>query len=396
MNSFQSPVLVIARSFPPSVEAGGSTVAYNLFRQIEPDDYVVVRGNLQPEDPSLVLPVRTWTWDIRPRRYLYTRFSAVLIPLLVVKILAISRKVHPRHLLLFYPFDFFAVAGWIASRLLGLPFSIFLYDTWEESQANLLQRWVAHAFEPRLLCEAEEVFVISPALKRHFDSKYSIRSIPILHPMPFERFFPQVRYAGKVKDVYRIVYTGNVSQLNLDSVKNLIHVVRKIQTPPIRVEIYTGQSPEYLRQALELCPTDAVRIQFVSSVAIPDIQRSADVLFVGLAFSDLDETTRFTTFPTKFVEYLTAGQPILVHAPAKTYLAEFIRQNGCAELVDQPGPEMLQKALLRLINQPQYASTLVKQAVNTAWQFDDTRQVALLADRLKMRVIGVKKDATCC
>jgi len=392
MSTSRQPVLVIARSFPPSVEAGGSTVAYNLFRQIDPNDYAVIRGDLQPEDPSLTLPALTWTWDIRPRRYLYTRFSAVYIPLLVAKILSISRKIHPRHLLLFYPFDFYAISGWIASRLLGLPFSIFVYDIWEERETTWFQRRVAHIFEPRLLCDANEVFVISLALKRHFDQKYSVRSIPILHPLPFERFSPQVRYTGKAKDVYRIVYTGNVSRLNLDSVKSMVHAVREIQTPHIKIDICTGQSPEYIRQILDLQSLDEVRIKFVSSASIPDIQRNADVLFVGLAFSGLDELTMSTTFPTKFVEYLAAGQPILAQAPEESYLAEFIRQNKCAELVNRPDSEMLREALDRLIGQPQYVLPLVKQAVDIARQFDDNRQATLLADKLGMSIRNLSGD----
>lgn len=386
------PVLVIARSFPPSVEAGGSIVAYNLFRRIEPLDFAVLRGRLQPEDPSLTLPVRTWVWDIWPHRYIYTRFSAILIPILLIKILMISMQVHPRCMLLFFPFDFFAVAGYLASRLLRLPFSVFLNDTWEESQAGMLQRWLAHIFEPRLLYEAENVFVISPALKKHFDQKYVLHCIPVLHPLPFERFIPLVRYTGEAKDIYRIVYTGNVSRLNLDSIKSLIQAVREIKTFRLEIEFYTGLSSEYLSRVLELKPLDAVKIHFVPSEAIPIIQRRADILFVGLAFSGLDEVTLATTFPTKFVEYLSAGQPILVHAPSQSYLAEFVRQNYCAELVDQPGADGLRKALLRIISQPQYTTNLVKQAVSLSKQFEDKDQVAILAKRMDMRSISSSLD----
>lgn len=379
-----APILVAARSFPPSVEAGGSTVAYNLFRRIAPLDYAVIRGDLFPQDQELSLPATTWVWDIWPRRYQYTRFSIILVPLLVAKILGVCHKLKPRHLLLFYPFDFYAIAGWIASHLLHLPYSVYYYDTWEESQINLLQKLAAHFFEPLLTLKALNVFVISPALEKHFQKKYNIKPVPILHPLSFERFTPLVRYQFGNKDIYRIVHTGNVSKLNLDSVEDLIQAVRMVNSPRIEIDFYTGQSPDVLKRMLGIRSSDAIRIRFIPTAEIASVQQNADFLFVGLAFSGLDEFTLATTFPTKFVEYLTAGQPILVHAPAQSYLAEFVQKHQCAELIDQPGIKPLQTALLNLIANPERALSLSQKAVQVASLFEDHKQVGLFAQKLGM------------
>lgn len=384
-NKNSKPVFVISRSFPPSVEAGGSMVAYHLFQKIDPIDFMVLSGRLFPQDNNLTVSAKTWSWDIRPRKFQYTKFGLVLLPVLLLKILYIIIFNRPRHILIFFPFDLFAIAGWIGAYLLRMPFSIYFFDTWEESQNHKLQQWAAKIFEHRLIDNADDVFVISPALKRHFDQKYKINSTTILHPIPFTHFYPKVRYSDTKKETYRIVYTGNISRLNSDSVIRLVQAVRETKKYNFEIAFFTGQSNKEVAYILGLEQKDPVKIQFVSSNEIPGIQQMADILFVGLSFVGLDQTTMQTTFPTKFVEYLMAGQPILAHCPRDSFLAEYIEEWQCAELVDMPDVEAIKRALEMIVDQPDRALRKIENAIRVAKGFEDRIQIEKLTSKLHLR-----------
>ena len=43
-----------------------------------------------------------------------------------------------------------------------------------------------------------------------------------------------------------------------------------------------------------------------------------------------------TIFPTKTIEYLISGRPILAHSPADAFLTKFLVENDCALVVDRP------------------------------------------------------------
>jgi glycosyltransferase involved in cell wall biosynthesis len=384
--NYQRPVIVMARSFPPSIEAGGSVVLRNLFGRIDPRDFVVVAGNLPPQDPVTRLNVPTAVVDIFPARYIYSRFGFLFVPIVCMVAVLFALRYRPRHILALYPFDFFAIAAYWVACLLCLPYSIYLHDVWEEAQKSSIQKKIARLFEPRLVRQAKHVFVISDALREHFKKKYGVECIVVRHPIPFHIFLPKVRYDGASKNLYHIVYTGNVSQLNCDTVRNLIDSGRHIRDIPIQIDFCTAQTSAELARWLGITKKDRVTIQTVSSAEIPYIQQNADLLFVGISF-ELNAMTANTVFPTKFTEYLCAGKPIIVHAPADSFLARFVREHECAYLVEKPDMERLCQAIVDLLSKPQLATHYARKAVETAQYFEDRRQVHILADALGMRLI---------
>jgi len=77
-----------------------------------------------------------------------------------------------------------------------------------------------------------------------------------------------------------------------------------------------------------------------------------------------------TIFPTKTIEYLISGRPILAHLPADCFLAEFLRSHDCALIVDEPSLEALKRALAILRQDEALRSKLVCNAMQAAKQFE--------------------------
>jgi hypothetical protein len=108
---------------------------------------------------------------------------------------------------------------------------------------------------------------------------------------------------------------------------------------------------------------------------IRELQRTADILFLPLAFASPYPEIIRTSSPTKLGEYLCAGRPILVHAPSDSHLAQFARERGFGVVVDQPGPELLVDAILEIMRDLSLRSVTAAHARDTASLFDHTRTV---------------------
>ena len=80
-----------------------------------------------------------------------------------------------------------------------------------------------------------------------------------------------------------------------------------------------------------------------------------------------------TIFPTKTIEYLISGRPILAHTPADCFLTHFLRENDCALVVEQPDVDALTAAIERLRSDASLRRRLVSNALKAAAQFQACR-----------------------
>ena len=110
------------------------------------------------------------------------------------------------------------------------------------------------------------------------------------------------------------------------------------------------------------------------------LQQSADILFLPLAFdSPIPEVIR-SSAPAKLGEYLAAGRPILVHAPAGSFVTELIRNAEAGVVVDTPDLRELARALLSIAGDGVLRTRITRNALQLASEFHvETARKALLS-----------------
>jgi glycosyltransferase involved in cell wall biosynthesis len=99
------------------------------------------------------------------------------------------------------------------------------------------------------------------------------------------------------------------------------------------------------------------------------------MLYLPLAFDTPWKDEIRTVYPTKAVEYLVSGTPILLHAPADSYTAQEARELGWALVVDRPDTPALQDAIRRLAEDGALRESLVS-AARKAAEGRDARGIA--------------------
>ncbi|MBE0604233.1 MAG: glycosyltransferase, partial [Deltaproteobacteria bacterium] len=144
-----------------------------------------------------------------------------------------------------------------------------------------------------------------------------------------------------------IVYTGSVYHAQADAFRNLIAAASRLGHARVRLHIYTAQSDADL-ESQGIAGPMVERHPLVPQSEVASILRQADILFLPLAFrSPIPEVIR-TSAPGKVGEYLAVGRPILLHAPADSFLSWYFRTNKCGVVADRENPEDLAASIERL------------------------------------------------
>jgi glycosyltransferase involved in cell wall biosynthesis len=111
--------------------------------------------------------------------------------------------------------------------------------------------------------------------------------------------------------------------------------------------------------------------------------RQADVLMLPHGFDGGFAPVEYETiFPTKTIEYLISGRPILAHSPPGCFLTRFLNEHGCALVVEERTVAAVKAALLRLQTEPALRESLVRSALKTAEMF----QVTQVAEHLRQTI----------
>jgi glycosyltransferase involved in cell wall biosynthesis len=103
------------------------------------------------------------------------------------------------------------------------------------------------------------------------------------------------------------------------------------------------------------------------------LQKEADLLYLPLAFETPWPDEIRTVFPTKAVEYLVSGTPILLHGPADCFTVKDAREQGWAHVIDTKDPEALREGIRRLVVDRSLREKLVENARAEAVRRDARR-----------------------
>jgi glycosyltransferase involved in cell wall biosynthesis len=179
--------------------------------------------------------------------------------------------------------------------------------------------------------------------------KYGIESTVIPHVVDGEAFssastseLPLGLEPGRYA-----LFTGDVYGMNADSLRRLVHVVRNDFSGRLQIVI-SGQKTSEELAAMGIEPN--IVLVGASHNTLVALQRYAAILLAPLAFDSPFPKDVHTALPTKVIEYLVAGPPILVHAPPGSFLAQRASAEEWAAVVSSPSEDELRSTVTRLLD----------------------------------------------
>jgi glycosyltransferase involved in cell wall biosynthesis len=177
-----------------------------------------------------------------------------------------------------------------------------------------------------------------------------------------------------ISNEIRIVYTGAVYHAHHDAFRNLVTAIALSEDATLQLHIHTAQTHEQLaKEGIE----GPVRMgEHLKPSEVRIVQQQADILFLPLSFeSPIQEVVR-TSAPGKMGEYLASGRPVLVHAPADSYVSWYFRLHACGVVVDENSPHALLAGIRSIVED----TTLRKRIIGNAREAAD-RDFSLPAAR---------------
>jgi glycosyltransferase involved in cell wall biosynthesis len=380
MKHLATRLLVCSPDLPPS-QNGGAMVLERILRDIDPADYCLSGFGPEPEIEARFVEgplkarthrlARNWRYTgaippgyrLRPVRWL-RGFSGEVLP----RARRLARLLRDERCgALLIPTSQHTpdmLAGVLASRMANVPLFVYMLDNWRYMlafQDPTMGRYAKY-MQSLVLAGARGVLVpnqfMADELARDHGRESVVVGIPPPSPVPATDVSPDPwpRQAGQVS----LVFTGNVYGAHFDALARVLNALESPRLESVTLHLYTSNPERFMRdQGL------TGRVEFhphVEPHLIQEVQRKADILLLPLSFRTPYPEIINAAAPTKTGEYLASGRPILIHAPPDSYLAALAREHGVGALVDQPAPELIVDAILRIANDGAYRAQITAAA----------------------------------
>jgi glycosyltransferase involved in cell wall biosynthesis len=302
-----------------------------------------------------------------------------LIPFIERMICRKCKELTAKSIIAVYPSWPFLIAAYRAHLRSGLPLSTYHMDVSPTaSELGSPDRAMAGRYELDILRAATARLVLSEAIAEDFQQRFSLSSEVIPHSIDLARLpanvveLPQL---DRWKGHRLVVHTGVVEGLQREGLQRLKQVIEGHPELNAALVLSTPTS----RESLLATGFDSPCVQILSLQAdeVFSLQRLASVLVAVLPFKESIESYRRTSFPSKVVEYLASGTPILAHAPADCFFAKHVRKGGYAWLVDRPDGNSLLEGLTMLLTDADTRLRLVQAARRVVENEFDLRRIAV-------------------
>jgi hypothetical protein len=259
----------------------------------------------------------------------------------VVQMVRAARRLHRetpfQSIMGVYPHRYSLLTGWLVARALNLPFVAYMHDLCAETliTRSRLKRLFWTAVDRHALRSAFMVMAPTREFALHYRSRGVLDSWVLPHVNPVGA--PASRTASKAPDdALHLLYAGSVYQAHEAAVRALLQAEDLLE----RVHI------EYM------CPPNAVvpaeRARWVDREAARSAIQAADVLVVALSARTPYPREIQGCFPSKLVDYLAAGKPILAIVPEGCFVDRLVRTTGCGVAVNSESPADVARMVDRL------------------------------------------------
>ncbi len=373
-------ILLLSWGVPPE-PSGSAVIVGNLARQFTRDEMIVTgerpfgrAGMMWRADwAQLTYSIKGWPPGRRGARW----WRWLQLPWLVLRCLWLVRKHQCTSILVVFPREDFLLAGYLAARWSGAKLFPYFHNTYVENRTGLslhFARWL----QACVFAQASHVFVMSEGMVELYRERYPHLKCSVL-PHSVNEAVPAFAPPPEPRSPLRFVICGNINESCREATVRVCEAIGQVDGASLT--FVSGMAGSSLKRLGVL--REGVRHETVSRDQVLRRLRDADVVVLPHGFRGaLAHEEYDTIFPTKTIEYLICGRPILAHAPAGCYLARFLTEHDCALLVTEPSVSALLQAVERLRADQALRAHLVRNALRAAERFDARRVAGLLRGHL--------------
>jgi len=366
-------VLLSTKSFPPVI-GGSAFLLYEILRHFPANYFCVFHGVNDPpgKESSLKLPfIRKQVKFIndkstpRATRYLSRIYQALIEHNLQKEVARGNiRKVYAH-----FPNALFVVAAYKVAKRNNLPLVIYFDILWDAMTTGAEQE-LSKKYEAEIVAYAERVYAITEFACEYLGQKHHKKVELIPHTV--DTSLLDFQSTDSVIEHPKIHFAGGIYEaMNTDSILRLVDAV-EMHESKIELEFCSPDLPATLIHK-------GYKNLYVNKEKLIELQRSSSILFLPQAFHGGKHEMIKNNFPTKIMEYVCSGVPILLHSPKDSYLTYIAKKEGFAYVVDEDDPLLLRDAISKLLSDTELRASLITKA----FEFARSRDSRFWSTKLK-------------
>jgi glycosyltransferase involved in cell wall biosynthesis len=374
--------LIISFYFPPCTD-GAATLMHNLCKYIPKESYIVATASdelgkyvwdgIGAYDPKFKINCRAIRVPVKSNS-IRNRIRFMLTT--VVEGMLLSSRSRIDSILAVYPDEFDLFAAYLIHLLTRKPFALYMHDLYSEmrTSSRLYRMW--RSFENRIFLAASTILVTNEKFRERYVGR-GINNVTVFQSCVDLKIQNNIRPESprSATKKLRIVYTGSVYGANEDAIVAFLKVARKLSD--LEIVFSTPHKSDFLKD---------VSIGFLPKKECLDLQRSADVLLLPLSFKKSLAEEIKCAFPTKILEYMSAGKPILAIVPKGSFVEELIEKHDLGLVVTELSDSRIADAINALRSRGKRLH-FSRNALKTVTLFDACNQADALRTIMERIVV---------
>jgi glycosyltransferase involved in cell wall biosynthesis len=354
----------------------------NLLTQFSPESFTVITGDVPAEISAPISPeIRVLTVHTHPP---FTRrgerfWRDLANPFIERRIKNLVKQVRPTLILAVYPSLHIFSAAIQAAEGSGIPWIAYLHDTLAEPYHGTKYQQLAEDVQSRMFSSAKAILVTGRGMADLYRTKHSVECVPI-----------EIGYCEPIAATLKPSPTGvphafmggSIYSVNDKAVARLLDGTEQAG---VRFRLATPESWTFLDKHGVARRPGIEKVHYLLRKDYLTALLNQHILTVALNWPDetsVAEDELATAFPTKVIEYLAAGRPILVHCPENYFLARFFRQHECGIVISTRDVAAIVAAVGTLLDDGPEQDRMRKNALRAAQIFSIDRLSMLLRQTL--------------
>jgi glycosyltransferase involved in cell wall biosynthesis len=330
-------VIIITQVNPYTPVGGVTVVLQNLLSSFDQDSYTFAylgRFDWRWKDRKKYRDCYRLIPNFHPLQFLDRVFRGIKQRYAIKRAVKLAKRKNARIVFGLYPtLNSLHVATEVAKQT-GAAYFPYLHDTVAEGLSHSNRATFAKRVQDEVFRTAKLVVTMSDGMTDYYREKYGMETEPLVHSYP-ERLADKPNYE-RTKNAF---WGGEVYHIND---RGFARVQKALLAKDTQI-IVTSLSPLKIEDDKNVTQTF-----YPSRQDYIDAVKQQGILVLTINWpdeSDVHEAELSTIFPTKTVEYLATGSPILAHCPDHYFLAKFVRQHKCGVVVSERSEEALGKAI---------------------------------------------------
>ncbi len=299
----------------------------------------------------------------------------------------VGRAWNAQRVLAVYPHRLSLLAGWLSARRLGIPLVLYMHDLLAEGMTmkNPLRRVFWRLVDSVCLNRAWLVIVPTEEFARHYRMRGVARCWVLPHcvgrkeeegtKLRATEEGARSRHEGtKGEGELHLVYSGAIYEPHAGAAEAFVAATRSLEK--VRVTFLTdpracggllgragAQWLPYAEAMNELVAADVCVVLLGTNTSCPDEVQGC--------------------FPSKLVDYLSAGRPILAVVPKGCFVDRLVSQSGCGAVVHRHDRASIRAAIV-LLHSAEVRSRMAGAARRLARELNSEDWMGGLLERLRV------------